>query len=178
MFVLDWTAELKNCLVILRDVISPDTRDVPSVQFVCSTASRIFRRYFKRMIQDFERVTRKPTGRKLEEIRIEALEFDDLTWNHPSASIFKAGEWLVELLCLIPIHIAVTRENRFVPLKDGVLDRELEQKLLGADVTQIIDAISLGWYESIFASYMASKPVKVISSMGASFQLILTNQRR
>ena len=72
-------------------------------------------------------------------------------------SRFRAGEWLADLLCLIPIHIAITHENRFVPLKDGVMSTQLEKALLGAEVNKIVDTLSLGWYESIFQSYWASK---------------------
>jgi len=67
-------------------------------------------------------------------------------------------------------------------LKDGISSADHEHSLLGAEVTQIVDAISLGWYESIFQSYMAQKvrnlyldthliaqiytqPVKVVSSV-------------
>jgi hypothetical protein len=74
-----------------------------------------------------------------------------------SVSKFRAGEWLVDILCLIPIHIAVTRENRFIPLKDGVYSTELEKSLLGADVNRIVNHLSFGWYESLFQSYMAKK---------------------
>ena len=73
------------------------------------------------------------------------------------ASSFRAGEWLADLLCLIPIHIAITHENRFVPLKDGVVSPQLEKSLLGAEVNRIVDSLSFGWYESIFQSYWASK---------------------
>lgn len=118
------------------------------------------------MIRDFERTTRKPTHRRLDAIRVHCIAFDEAEWDATESSTFKLGEWTVELLCLIPIHLAVARENRFVPLKDGIWNPDLEQQLLGAEVSSIIDNISLGWYESIFASYMASKPVKVISSMG------------
>ena len=101
-------------------------------------------------------------------------------------SEFRAGEWLVDLLCLIPIHIAVAQNDRFVPLKDGVHSSEFERTLLGATVEQVTDRLSFGWYESIFASYMASKvniyiyyaatvlinltqqPVRVVSSMGTN----------
>ena len=72
-------------------------------------------------------------------------------------SLFKAGEWLVDTLCLIPIHLAVARDNRFIPLKDGVWSPDQERALLGATVDQVIDNLSFGWYESIFQSYMASK---------------------
>lgn len=72
-------------------------------------------------------------------------------------SQFRVGEWLVDFLCLIPIHIAITKENRFIPLKDGVSSPELEKSLLGAEVGQVVDSLSFGWYESLFQSYMASK---------------------
>ena len=45
----------------------------------------------------------------------------------------------------------------FLPFKDGVSSAAYEHSLLGAEVTQIVDALSLGWYESIFQSYMAQK---------------------
>jgi hypothetical protein len=72
-------------------------------------------------------------------------------------SRYLVGEWLVELLCIIPIQIAVCRENRFVPLADGVLSSDLERSLLGAEVSKIVDKLSFGWYESIFQSYLATK---------------------
>jgi hypothetical protein len=62
--------------------------------------------------------------------------------------------------------LAVTGSNRFIPLKDGMISPQFEQSLLGANVAQISEALSFGWYESIFSSYLASKPVKVVTSMG------------
>ncbi|KAG6327965.1 hypothetical protein ID866_11124 [Astraeus odoratus] len=123
------------------------------------------------MIQNFELSTKKPTGDVLSSTKVSAASFDVFThelcgsteWN---VSRYRGGEWIVNLLCLIPIHIAVTRENRFIPLKDGVYSPELEKELLGADVNRIVDSISFGWYESLFQSYMATKPVRVVSSMG------------
>jgi hypothetical protein len=72
-------------------------------------------------------------------------------------SRYRVGEWLVDFLCLIPIHIAVCRENRFVPLVNGVLSAEVERSLLGAEISQIVNKLSFGWYESIFQSYLALK---------------------
>ncbi|EGO18970.1 hypothetical protein SERLADRAFT_358709, partial [Serpula lacrymans var. lacrymans S7.9] len=123
------------------------------------------------MIITFERTTRKPTGDRLKTIIVSSMLsstfYDELSQGIKGEfSQFRAGEWLVDLLCLIPIHLAITKENRFVPLKDGVSSVELEKSLLGAEVGRIVDALSFGWYESIFASYMVSKPVKVVSSMG------------
>ncbi|KAG1908709.1 uncharacterized protein F5891DRAFT_908135, partial [Suillus fuscotomentosus] len=123
------------------------------------------------LIYNFERTSKKPTGTILKSMTISATTFSDFSnsllraadW---SMSKFRAGEWLVDILCLIPIHIAVTRENRFIPLKDGVYSTELEKSLLGADVNRIVNHLSFGWYESLFQSYMAKKPVKVVSSMG------------
>ncbi|KAG8749810.1 hypothetical protein FRC11_011015, partial [Ceratobasidium sp. 423] len=62
--------------------------------------------------------------------------------------------------------LAVTRENRFIPLKDGVWDPEYERSLLGADIPAIVGTLSLGWYEPLLQSYMATKPVRVVSSTG------------
>ncbi|KAF9231334.1 hypothetical protein BU15DRAFT_90941 [Melanogaster broomeanus] len=123
------------------------------------------------MIYSFERSTKKPTGDILKSIKVSAASFSvfceelcgDRPWN---VSQYRAGEWLVDFLCLIPIHIAITKENRFVPLTDGVYSPDLEKSLLGADVNRIVDSLSFGWYESLFQSYMASKPVKVVTSMG------------
>ena len=150
-----------------RETISPGSRLPASITFVCDRHDGPFKSYFKQLIQNFERVSRKPTEHRLDRIQVIAAGFDELDWgSSPLNSLFKLGEWLVELLCLIPIHIAVACENQFIPLKDGVFDRALEQQLLGAEVSTIIDAISLGWYESIFKYYNTSKVVKVVSSMG------------
>jgi hypothetical protein len=114
--------------------------------------------YWNDLIHTFERNTRKPAEEELSSICAFATTFTSLEDElRQRVSSFLAGEWLVDILCLIPIHLAVTRDNRFVPLKDGVLSAELERSLLGASVSQIVDSISIGWYESIFSSYMASK---------------------
>ncbi|KAK0489058.1 hypothetical protein IW261DRAFT_1602879 [Armillaria novae-zelandiae] len=127
--------------------------------------------HFSDMVHSFELRTRKPTNDVLRHIQVRAVPLSDIgslvtkedTW---PVSQFPLGAWLVNLFCLIPIHIAITRENRFLPLKDGVVSVEWEKSLLGAEVGKIIDSVSLGWYESIFQSYMAKKPVRVVSSMG------------
>jgi hypothetical protein len=123
------------------------------------------------MISAFERTSRKPTDGELRSIVVSARPFPSFTQDFLSSpdwpvSRFRAGEWLADLLCLIPIHIAITHENRFIPLKDGVVSPLFEKSLLGAEVNRIVDSLSLGWYESIFQSYWALKPVKVVSSMG------------
>ncbi|KAI0280129.1 hypothetical protein BGY98DRAFT_965783 [Russula aff. rugulosa BPL654] len=142
-----------------------------SITFIAESHSLPFESYFSYLIQTFERTTRKPTGGELRRIKVLAKEYstfrDEVIMNSDwEVSRYLVGEWLVELLCLIPIQIAVCRENRFVPLADGVLSSDLERTLLGAEVSKIVDKLSFGWYESIFQSYLATKPVKVVSSMG------------
>jgi hypothetical protein len=117
-----------------------------------------FPHYWANLIFTFEKVTRKPTAKELSSVIAQAQSFEDSIKNMMlDLPAFPVGEWIMGILCLIPIHIAVTRENRFVPLKDGVWSAELERALLGAKVEDIVDSLSFGWYESIFQSYMASK---------------------
>src|SRR6266702_3635477 len=109
-----------------------------------------------------EERSKAPTSHVLKGIAVSARTFTSFSGAFLSspewpASRFRAGEWLADLLCLIPIHVAITLDNRFVPLKDGVLSTQLEVSLLGAEVNRIVDSLSIGWYESIFQSYWASK---------------------
>ncbi|EJF62764.1 hypothetical protein DICSQDRAFT_57253 [Dichomitus squalens LYAD-421 SS1] len=153
---------------VRRDTVVSTLRERRSLVFVSKENPSSIEPHFSTLIEEFERMTHKPTGGELKNIQILALSHDTffLDSSLVHASTFRAGEWLVELLCLIPIHIAITRDNRFVPLKDGVWSPDVERSLLGADVAKIVDSISFGWYESLFQSYMAKKPVKVVSSMG------------
>ncbi|KAG9124993.1 hypothetical protein FRC07_009437 [Ceratobasidium sp. 392] len=123
--------------------------------------------YFARMITKFEQTTRKPMDGSLSAISVIASsESPQALVQKFACSMYPLGGFVVELLCLIPLHLAITRDNRFIPLKDGVWDPVHESSLLGADVPTVIEKLSLGWYESLFQSYMATKPVRVVSSMG------------
>jgi hypothetical protein len=137
-------------------------RDQKSLTFITENHTRPFDSYFSDLVHAFERTVKKPTGEELRRIKVSATQFGTFRDNvvlrsEWTVSRYRAGEWLVDLLCLIPIHIAVCRENRFVPLADGVLSSDLERTLLGAEVNQIVDKLSFGWYESIFQSYLATK---------------------
>ncbi|KAI9437151.1 hypothetical protein H4582DRAFT_2058133 [Lactarius indigo] len=154
-----------------RTITSLSERQQKTLTFIAENHTRPFASYFSDLVQTFEKTTRKPTGDELSGIKVTAAQFrpfweEVLSASDWKVSRYRVGEWLVDLLCLIPIHIAVCRDNRFVPLADGVLSAELERSLLGAEVNQIVDKLSFGWYESIFQSYLALKPVKVVSSMG------------
>lgn len=141
---------------------SPSERRPRSIMFITKSPKLPFASYFADLITDFVKTTRKPLGDELRGIKVSATDFASFrtkTAFDPTRDVsrYHVGEWFVNLLCLVPIQIAVCRENRFVPLADGVMSAELERSLLGADVNQIMDKVSFGWYESIFQSYMASK---------------------
>ncbi|KAF8428935.1 hypothetical protein L210DRAFT_3623712 [Boletus edulis BED1] len=166
---------------VQREAISSSSlRSTRTLVFITDRDYQQYAPHFSDMIFTFERATKKPTGDVLKSIKVSAASFvvfaaelcgsgeranstRSRSWN---ISAYRAGEWVVEFLCLIPIHLALTRDNRFIPLKDGVYSPDLEKSLLGADVNHIVDSLSFGWYESLFQSYMAFKPVKVVSSMG------------
>ncbi|KAI5122457.1 hypothetical protein M0805_008768 [Coniferiporia weirii] len=154
-------------------IVSSELRREKSILFVTTARINVpFVSYFYDMIQTFEKSTKKPTASLLSSISVLTGEFSTVLsglrtqngWSYVSS--YKAGEWMVDIFCLIPIHIAIARDNRFIPLKDGVWAPEAEKALLGADVGRVADSLSFGWYESIFQSYMSTKPVKVVSSMG------------
>jgi hypothetical protein len=145
-----------------RTVTSSSELQEKSITFIAEDYTQRFASYFSHLVQKFERTTGKPTGDELRRIKLFATQFRsfhdtvvlDGNW---VVSRYRVGEWLVGLLSLIPIQIAVCRENRFVPLADGVLSADLERSLLGASINKIVDKLSFGWYESIFQSYMATK---------------------
>lgn len=148
---------------VQRATISSSDRFRRSILFVTDRDHNRYRAHFADMIETFERTSKKPTGDKLSTLHVSATTFNSFVvdvsphaeWKN--TSLFKVGEWVVDILCLIPIHLALARDNRFVPLKDGVYSVEVERSLLGAEINRIVDSISFGWYESIFQSYMADK---------------------
>lgn len=143
---------------IQRHTVKSADRTPSSVLFVSKLEPGLFRQYFSQMIVTFENASRKPIAGTLDVLEITGSTYRTfLKRREQLLSTFKFGEWLVNMLCLIPIHLAVARDNRFIPLKDGVWSTDQEKALLGATVDQVIDNLSFGWYESIFQSYMASK---------------------
>lgn len=129
-----------------------------SLTFVSSLDPTQCRNYFKNLISNFVQNSKKPTEQEFSKMIVRGMTYEVFRVSENGAtSSYSCGQWLVDLLCLIPIHIAVAWDNRFVPLKDGVWSREFDRSLLGATVEQIVDSLSFGWYESIFKSYMSSK---------------------
>jgi hypothetical protein len=169
--LLDCHAEVWSLFPVLpavkrRTFTSLSTPQQKTLTFIADDLTLPFASYFSDLIQTFENKTKKPMGNELRDIGVSTAQFQpncntmlsawDWDWKVSRHSV---GEWLVNLLCLVPIHIAVCRENRFVPLANGVLSAELEGSLLGAEVNEIVDKLSFGWYESIFQSYSDSKVI-------------------
>lgn len=114
-------------------------RSPQSIRFITNNPDSRYHAHFRQMIHSFERSTQKPTNGLLEEILVTAETYEVFmsAMGFDCCSTYPFGKWLVELLCLIPIHLAITGGNRFIPLKDGVVSSEFERSLLGADVMQI-----------------------------------------
>ncbi|CAE6448596.1 unnamed protein product, partial [Rhizoctonia solani] len=130
---------------VARNTLAAVNRQPRQLNFVSPTKLDEVEGYFTRMISTFETTTRKPMGGTLAAIEVKSASMDEIgRCAAHQISEFKLGSFIVELLCLIPLHLAVTRENRFIPLKDGVWDPDYERSLLGADVPAIVDALSLG----------------------------------
>jgi hypothetical protein len=152
---------------IRRQIIMSPGRLDKRLVFVTVKDQQKFISRFSTLVHSFERSARKPTGGELRSTMVAAVDFlafiaevdAHAEWN---TSLFRLGEWLADLLCLIPLHVAVTRGNRFIPLKDGITSADWEKSLLGAEVGSIVDNLSFGWYESIFQSYMVTKVSSVV----------------
>ena len=88
--------------------------------------------YFQDTIECFEEITKKPSDSLLTSILGQSDELLSAlsTFNHHDfwkrVSTFKAGGWMIDFFCSIPIHIAVARDNRFIPLKDGIWSPKAE----------------------------------------------------
>ncbi|CAG8588725.1 6761_t:CDS:10 [Rhizophagus irregularis] len=127
-----------------------------------------FKKYVTKIFDDLKHSTKKPAN-ILKEFSTSVITFQELDianvkFQKDFSSEYQLGEWIIQLCCLIPIQIAVARNNLFQPLKDG-LSSDIE---LGDDrrhVEIISKNISFGWYEGIF-KHFSSKKVKIISSMG------------
>ena len=154
-----------------QTITSSSQREQKTLVFVTDDHRRPLSSYFSDMISVFEKTSHKPTGDELKSIVVSARPFFSFTREFLSSSDwlvsrFRAGEWLADLLCLIPIHIAITHDNRFVPLNNGVVSPQLEKSPYGTDVNKMEDRLTLGWYESIFQSYWASTVRRSIRVIG------------
>ncbi|CAB4389102.1 unnamed protein product [Rhizophagus irregularis] len=130
-----------------------------------------FEEYIIKMFENLKHSTKKPASilKKFSTsvITFQELDVEDANFQKKFSSEYQLGEWIIQLCCLIPIQIAVTRNNLFQPLKDGLSSNENYLIELEDDnhVDIISKNISFGWYEGIF-KHFGNKKVKVISIMG------------
>ncbi|POG65607.1 hypothetical protein GLOIN_2v1665293 [Rhizophagus irregularis DAOM 181602=DAOM 197198] len=135
-----------------------------------------FEDYIIEMFKNLKRSTKKPTS-ILEEfttsvITFQKLDVENAKFQKKFSAKCQLGEWIIQLCCLIPIQIAVARNNLFQPLRDGLSSNDDHVGLdddgddgYGLHVDGIAKNISFGWYEGIF-KHFGDKKVKVVSSMG------------
>jgi hypothetical protein len=119
------------------------------------------------MFDDLKHSTKKPTS-ILEKFSMSVVPFQKFDIeNAEFSSEYELREWIIQLCCLIPIQIAVARNNLFLPLR--LSSNEIDQAELddsyGHHVNSVAKNISFGWYEGIL-KYSGDKKVKVVSSMG------------
>lgn len=176
--ILDCHSDVWTCFPVVSPVrrvaIRSNTplRDRFVLFATASVSNFPFESYFQDTINRFEKITKKPTDSLLISILVQSDELlsvlstlnDHDFWKQ--VSTFKAGGWMVDFFCSIPIHIAVARDNRFIPLKDGIWSPKAENALLGASIDQVADSLSFGWYESIFHSYMSTKVSPIDQFLG------------
>ncbi|GBC16228.2 hypothetical protein GLOIN_2v1865248 [Rhizophagus irregularis DAOM 181602=DAOM 197198] len=139
--------------------------DVSENSEVASYETKI-QKYVAKMFEKVKKETKKPSGH-LKHFKAGYTIFENLILNEESTE-YQFGEWIIQLFCLIPIQIAIARDNEFVPLQDGVFSPEIDQPTFDEGyglIGSVSKAISFGWYEAIFEHY-ADLEVKVISSMG------------
>jgi hypothetical protein len=131
-----------------------------------------FKEYITRMFENLKHSTNKPasTLKKFSTsiTTFQELDVENANFKKKFSSEYQLGEWIIQLCCLIPIQIAVTRNNLFRPLKDGLFSSNKNHPIEfenGHHVDIISTNITFGWYEGIF-KHFGNKKVKVVSSMG------------
>jgi len=129
-----------------------------------------FDEYISETFENLKRSTKKPATIlkkfSLSITTFQVLDIKNVKFQKKFSLAYEIGEWIIQLCCLIPIQIAVARNNLFQPLKDGLSSNDIElDDGYGGHVEGIAKNISFGWYEGIFRHF-GDKKVKVVSSMG------------
>ena len=144
--LVDCHAEVWDKFPVVSTIKRSDPSEVRvprSIHFVseCRIPTVQLQAHFLRMVDMFQQKTQKPTENRLRGIRVSAVHGASFVQHHfvDQITSYLAGKWIIELICLIPIHIAITSSNRFVPLKDGIVSIDFEHQLLGAAVMDVAD---------------------------------------
>ncbi|PKB98371.1 hypothetical protein RhiirA5_431468 [Rhizophagus irregularis] len=148
-------------LHIVLDILS-DEADIDEY-------STNFEDYVLDMFKDLKRETNKPqiSLKKFSTFvtAFQGFDIENLI-KRKKITNYQLGEWIIQLSCLIPIQIAVAKNNQFQPLRDGLSAEDNVEFIDGYHpVDSIARNISFGWYEGIF-KHFGDRQVKVVSSMG------------
>jgi len=126
--------------------------------------SEKFEDYITDKFENLRRSTKKPAT-ILKKFSTSVITFQELDIKFQEKyPEYELGEWIIKLCCLVPIQIAVVRNNLFQPLMNDYGKVEFD-KGYGLHVDSIAKNISFEWYEGIF-KHFDNKKVKVVSSMG------------
>ncbi|CAG8792720.1 24961_t:CDS:10, partial [Gigaspora margarita] len=167
----------------IDNIIDPDQNRTLNLQIALdlkdnekiSNYENKFQDYIDDMFEELKRSTNKPAN-SIKRFGLSCLSFSDFDLEDSNDQLSdlkknQLGEWIIQLCILIPIQIAVARNNIFQPLKNGLSSFDAELPDPGAlSVDGIAQNISFGWYEGIF-KYFGDRPVKVVSSMGEQYML-------
>ncbi|CAG8764304.1 11827_t:CDS:2, partial [Gigaspora rosea] len=162
----------------IDNIIDPDQKHIMNLQIALdlndneklSNYKNKFQKYVADTFDELKRSTNKPAT-SIEKYGLLCLPFSDFNLEDLYNELddlkkIQLGEWIIQLCILIPIQIAVARNNLFQPLCNGLTSFDSELTDSGAStVDGIAQNISFGWYEGIF-KYFGDRPVKVVSSMG------------
>ncbi|GBB87958.1 hypothetical protein RclHR1_14460001 [Rhizophagus clarus] len=146
--------------------------DILSEEADIDEYSTNFEDYVLEMFKDLKRETNKPqkTLKKFLTSVTTLQDFDiENLIKRKKITNYQLGEWIIQLSCLIPIQIAVAKNNQFQPLRDGLSTEDNGHPAELIDGYRPVDSIarniSFGWYEGIF-KHFGDRQVKVVSSMG------------
>lgn len=128
---------------IQRSVSRKSICSTRSLTFVSFQQADLFKNRIAHLIGAFKRASGKPTGDYFTDgnyiVKV-VPSFDP--FNHGvSVSIFPIGDWLLGLICLVPLQLAIANSGYFVPLRNGVVSEQFEQSLFNQSVPHIADSL-------------------------------------
>jgi hypothetical protein len=160
-----WKYPVENCVdseqnrpLSLKIVLDVDDENIEEYR-------EKFDDYITEEFEYLRRSTKKPAT-ILKKFSTSVITFQelDIKFQGKYSPEYELGEWIIKLCCLIPIQIAVVRDNLFQPLMNDYKQVEFD-KGYGLHVDSIAKNISFGWYDGIL-KHFGDKKVKVISSIG------------
>ena len=128
---------------IQRSVSRKSICSTRSLTFVSYHQAALFKNRVAHLIKAFKRASGKPTGEYFTDgnhiVKV-IPSFDP--FNHGvSVSMFPIGDWLLGLICLVPLQLAIANSGYFVPLCNGVVSEQFEQSLFNQSVPHIADSL-------------------------------------